>query len=407
MCGLALAYLLLKITQLTALPAGFDFRFLWVAGDMWFDGINPYGPAYQPTGEAKIDVGHVPTLWPYPPTWWVFVTPLGALDLNTANLVWNIFGLIIVTAMCGLLANAFKIGFPERGRRIAEFTGGCVSFPIFSALFFLMALLEATAILFSVGQTTLVAGLGMVLMLWSRVNRNTFLEGVGLTLMLLKPQIGAPFVILYLLLDSRTRKVILIAALLSVLLTLPSLVTAPSAVFDFVRNVIAYDGFTIANLPQSMTGIRLIIWEFSDTDIGSATATLCTLAITLLLCIGPMRLTRAQDANVHTWQVFGLTGALIVALIPLHLYDFVLIVVPLALIFRARLAGAVLAILGGLLIWRSENLIDMWAFHAPGVDIFPSSRLATIGALLFLFAAVDTVLHLNRRDTGTPNALMK
>lgn len=403
MCAMALAYLLLKITQLSALPAGYDFRFIWVAGDMWHAGINPYGPTYLAHGEANIDVGHVPVLWPYPPTWWVFATPLGALDLNTANVVWNIFGLGIVIAMCGLLTSAFTTAFPARSQMLAEFTGGQIYVPVFSVLFFLLAILEATAILFSVGQTTLIAGLGITLMLCGRVSGRFFFDAVGLTLVLLKPQIGAPFVVLYLLFDAQSRKVVLMAILLSVLLTLPSLFTAPGTILDFFRNLAAYDGFTIANLPQSMTGLRLIIWEFTGLDIGSSAATVITLVIILALCYGPTRLTRANDANEHSWQVFGLASAAIVALAPLHIYDFVLLAAPLALLFRGRIVSTLFAGLGALLIWRSENLVDVWAFHVEGVEIFPSSRLATIGALLFLVAVIDTVLRLNSQNASASN----
>ncbi|WP_170399742.1 glycosyltransferase family 87 protein [Ruegeria arenilitoris] len=403
MCALALAYLLLKITQLSTLPAGYDFRFIWVAGDMWHAGINPYGPAYLAHGETNIDTGHIPELWPYPPTWWVFAAPLGALDLNTANVVWNIFGLTIVIAICCLLTSAFTTAFPERSQMLADFTGRQIYVPLFSVLFFLLAILEATAILFSVGQTTLVAGLGIAAMLWSRVSGRIFFEAVGLTLVLLKPQIGAPFVVLYLLFDAHSRKVVLMAILLSALLTLPSLVTAPSTILDFFRNLAAYDGFTIANLPQSMTGLRLIIWEVTGLDVGSSAATIITLAIILALCYGPTRLTRASDANEHTWQVFGLASAAIVALAPLHIYDFVLLAAPLALLFRGRAISIVFAGLGALLIWRSENLAGIWAFHVEGVEIFPSSRLATIGALLFLVAVIDTVLQLNRENANASN----
>ncbi|WP_377194655.1 glycosyltransferase 87 family protein [Ruegeria meonggei] len=403
MFALALAYLLLKITQLSALPAGYDFRFIWVAGDMWHEGINPYGPTYLAHGEANIDVGHVPVLWPYPPTWWVFAAPLGALDLNAANVVWNVFGLGIVIAICGLLTSAFKTTFPGRSQMLAEFTGGQIYFPLFSVLFFLLAILEATAILFSVGQTTLIAGLGITLMLWSRVSGRIFFDAVGLTLVLLKPQIGAPFVVLYLLFDTQSRKVVLMAILLSAILTLPSLFTAPSTILDFFRNLAAYDGFTIANLPQSMTGLRLIMWEFTGLDIGSTAATIITLVIILALCHGPTRLTRASDTNEHTWQVFGLASAAIVALAPLHIYDFVLLAAPLALLFRGRVVSTLFAGLGALLIWRSENLVDVWAFHVDGVEIFPSSRLATIGALLFLVAVIDTVLRLNSQNASTSN----
>ncbi len=399
LCGLATAYLLFKIVQIADTP-GFDFRYIWLAGDMWFDGINPYDSAYEATGAAKINTGHIPIMWVYPPTWWAFATPFGALGLHAANVAWNICGIILVVAICGLAVRSFSAAFPARSQAMEECLGGLFFLPVFSVLFFLMAILEATAILFSVGQTTLIIGFGIALMLWGRVNKSLFPEAVGLMLVMLKPQIGAPFAILLLLLDPRSRKVVAIAFVLSVLLMVPSLVVAPGSILGFLSNLGAYDGFTAANLPQSMTGIRLVVWELAGIDVGNPMASVITLAIVLLLCIGPARIVRATNDDVRAWQIFGLTSAVIVAVAPLHIYDFVLIAVPLALLFRGGWASSVLAVCGSLLIWRSENLAGIWAFHAPEVEIFPGSRLATIGALLFLLAVVNVVLRLNRQDTG-------
>ncbi len=396
MCGLGVAYLLYKIQQLAGSP-GFDFRYIWLAGDMWLDGVNPYGDTYEATGAAKIEAGHVPIMWVYPPTWWAFATPFGTLGLHAANVAWNICGLVLVIAICGMTSSALISTFSSFSQSVASRFGGMVFLPVFSALFFLMAILEATAILFSVGQTTLIAGFGITLMLWGRINQRLFLEAIGLTLVILKPQIGGPIAILLLLLDHRSRKVVAISFVLSVLLMIPALVTAPGAIFHFLQNLGAYDGFTAANLPQSMTGIRLIIWEIADIDIGNPIATVVTLAVILSLCVGPARVARSEDDQVLAWQIFGLTSAVIVALAPLHIYDFVLIAVPLAMLFLGGWVSSALALCGALLIWRSENLADVWAFHVPEVEIFPSSRLATIGAIIFLLAVISVTQQLNRQ----------
>lgn len=393
----ALVYLGFKTYQVADRP-GYDFRFIWLAGDLWLEGINPYGDAYEPAGIERISQGHVPTLWPYPPTWWIFSTPFGALNLYDANVAWNMINIVFVVGGIMLLSNAFVVAFPEKNAKLTARFGGWAAVVVFCIVLFLFSVLEATAILFSVGQTTLFACFGIALMLWSRVRKVIWLEALGLALVLLKPQIGLQYAILLLLLDARSRQTALLAGLFSIGLMVPAMFTEPFVIFDFIRNVSNYDGFTDANLPLSMTGIRLVLFEFLGTDIGNLAAVACALAAIILTCAGPMRLSRSQNPAIHSWQVISLSTAVIVAVAPLHIYDFVLLVVPLPLLFCATRLGAFFAVAGAALIWRSENLAALTRFHDLDVEIFPGSRLATIGAILFLIGVAMTVAQFNTQD---------
>lgn len=392
--ALALGYLLFKTYQVSG-SAGYDFRYIWLAGDLWLDGINPYGDAYRPAAAEAITSGHRPYMWVYPPTWWVFSVPFGAMSLLGANVAWNLANTGLIIGTCALLASAFVRAFPAQSDSIATHTGSRAATAVFTATFFLAAVLEATGILYSVGQTTLLCSFGIATMLWARLQRRMLIEAAGLTLVLLKPQIGVPFAILYLVLDPRSRRVLLTAGLISAALSLPALVTAPAVFLDFAKNIAGYDAFTDANLPPSMTGVRLILWEFTAIDTGNLAGTGIALAAMLLVCAGPLRLNRAADPVLHAWQTLALATAVIVACTPLHIYDFVLIMIPLPMLLCARWPGRVAGVIGMILIWRSENLAALTAFHVPEVEIFPGSRLATIGAFLFLAGIVDAVVGMN------------
>ncbi|MGR3762388.1 hypothetical protein ACUXV3_19980 (plasmid) [Roseobacteraceae bacterium NS-SX3] len=397
LCAAALGYMGFKTWQMAGRP-GYDFRYIWLAGQLWLEGTDPYGAAYQPAGTVRIAQGHVPEMWVYPPSWWPLAVPFGALGLQAANVAWNLLNILLLTAAAGLAARGFARVFPGRTTALAARLGlstGSGAAVLFCLTLFLLAVLEATGILFSVGQTTALAAFGLALMLPGREGQQAWGGALGLALLMLKPQIGLAYAVLLLLLNGRTRRMVLYAVGISGLLALPALLADPAAPLGFLRNVAGYDGFTAANLPHAQTGLRLILWELTGTDIGNMAATGAALAAVLAACCGPLRLACAADSGVRAWQRLALATALILALAPLHIYDFVLIVVLLPLLLTARGTAAALALAGGALIWRSENLAALTGFHAVEAEIFAGARLATLGALMVLAAVALLVRQMN------------
>ena len=59
------------------------------------------------------------------------------------------------------------------------------------------------------------------------------------------------------------------AGLLSAAISLPSFLVAPTAAFDWLANLPHYDEFASADWPQSITGIRHVIWTVTGLDLGS------------------------------------------------------------------------------------------------------------------------------------------
>ncbi len=81
--------------------------------------------------------------------------------------------------------------------------------------------------------------------------------------------------------------------------------------------------------------------------------------------------------------------AVTTAVAPLHFYDLVIIGPALFLpLFGVNFFARILAVAGLLILWRAENLGSLTGLLSHGVEVFPASHLATIGAMLFLIAIV-------------------
>lgn len=390
--ALGAAWYLYRVSLSVSRDAGYDFRYLWLAGRLWLDGVSPYLPGYQEAGAALIDRGHVPELWVYPPNWWAISSALGLTGLSDAGFRWNLTGIAFAALSSLLTVAAFRRLHP---RAVFHIPGVGNLFAHGGALallhFFGTAALEATALTLAVGQTSLLVLFGMALLLFGASRASLPLAVTGLALIFLKPQIGIVFLIVLPFLGVWARRLVLWAIAVSAALALPALIADPDVLTNFVRNVAAYDGFTDANLPQAMTGLRLAVWELIGRDIGNIAAAGVTVAAALLLFAGPFGPLAAAEPEVRVWQAVTLIVALMAAIAPLHYYDFVLVVALVPALLLARGLARVAGLIGGALILRADGLGKLTGLYDPEVAIFEGSILATIGGVLLLVAAADAV----------------
>ena len=63
------AFILLRSVH--APVAEVDFRFFWLAGTLWAEGIDPYGAQFRTAGAALLPPGNEVLYRFYPPQWWV------------------------------------------------------------------------------------------------------------------------------------------------------------------------------------------------------------------------------------------------------------------------------------------------------------------------------------------------
>lgn len=389
----AIAYLVFKTATLAAEP-GYDFRYLWVAGRMWLDGLNPYEPQYQQVGAALISQGHVPLQWVYPPSWWLICTPLGLLDLKHANVAWNVLNIILLIAGSLLITRSYRAAFPDEKvvlPGLGDLLAGRVDAT--AAHLLVMAALQATMLVFAAGQTSILIYFGVAAVLYGLTTNARWWTVIGLVIVFLKPQIGLILAASVFFHGSLLRREIITAAIISALLATPALLADPGSPLAFVRSVATYDAMTAANLPQAMTGLRLVVWELAHLDIGNMAAAAITAGAAVAVGLGPLRPADGAPLAVRGWQLISLAVGLTAALGPLHYYDFVLIGTLLFPMLAARAAWRWAGIVGVVLIFRADDLGKATGLYDPQVPIFEGSILSTVGAFLMCAALWSAIRY--------------
>lgn len=381
--GLAFAYLVFKAATIAAAP-GYDFRYIWVAGSAWIHGVSPYGENYGELSSTLISSGHVPEMWFYPPNWWPIASFTALFDLRTSFVVWTALNLAMTLGASVLLVHAFRTAFPGAQIRLPLLGDMMRSWWSAALLhFFIVAVLEATAIAFSVGQTSGFGYFGVALLLYGMSSGRSAFTIAGLVLLFLKPQIALPFAALFCFMSARSRLELILALAVSALLATPALIADPGAIGAFLTNLRAYDGYTDANLPAATTGMRILVWQLISVDWGNAMWAIAAALLTLALCFGPLRIARAEAEPARAWQVVSIATAALLAIAPLHYYDFMLAAVLLfALLSNASWRPMVVGLAGAALIIRADQLGGALGLYDPEVPIFEGSLLATIGAIL-------------------------
>jgi hypothetical protein len=145
-----------------------------------------------------------------------------------------------------------------------------------------------------------------------------------------------------------------------------------------------------------MTGIRHLVWETTNFDVGNKLAVLITLAAVFAVFVGPFRVDRSPDSAIRAWQIVATVTALTLMFAPLHTYDFVLIALVALVPLRSRPTITGIALVGLAVMLRAENMADLTGFHQEGVNIFPGSRLLSLGALVFGATVIASMAYWNR-----------
>lgn len=392
-----LFYLLFKTYQVSSV-ATYDFKYIWLAGKLWLQGVNPYTAEYAEFARQNINQGHVPSMWVYPPNFYIPAILSGLTPVNLSSILWNVAGVVMIIASSALLtAAALPISIktlPDTG--FLRLVRKRLTSPL--NLFFihlgLMATLQATAITLSVGQTSILIYFGVSLLLYGLKKNFKWTSGIGLAITFLKPQIGA-IVLIVILLHKTNWMMFVRAAIVSAAISLPAFIQSPLVIFDWLRNVHRYDGYAVANMPQSTTGLRNVFWDLFSSDIGNMTSMIASLIVIGGLCITLKYLRRGMEAQSeaqHTAKMIIISSIAILALAPLHIYDFVLFGIVLLTLMTMSGMNLIFTGIGAFLLWRADDIAAMTGFYAHGTEHFEGTRLATLGAIIVSYALVRWVL---------------
>jgi len=178
--AVSILYFVLKVTQLGDWP-GYDFRYFWLAGEIWLHGGSPYDGTFAEQALRLAEFGHTPEIMAYPPNLWIVSGPLALTSISNAHVIWLLLSCVLLVASSFLVVSAF---WSEPRDRRGYFAAVALH------LFF-VALFQATAIGLSSGQMSALLYFGMALLLFALRANLTFLAVAGLAILFLKPQVGA------------------------------------------------------------------------------------------------------------------------------------------------------------------------------------------------------------------------
>lgn len=348
-----------------------DFSYIYTAGTVWSQGLDPYGPDFARLGQ---NLPGAP-IWAYPPQWWAIATALAALDPGPAYLAWRV-------ANIALLAIGSVLLWRTSGDKPHA---AAPPFALAGFVFFL-ADSEATAAALGLGQTSIIAFAGIALFVAGAGRKDTALAATGLVLLLLKPQFGIMFM-LFALCRRELRRPALIAGITTALLTVPVLaqfgiagsIESASRLLD---NLAIYS--TVQwNRPLELAGLSFLIAAAGGPGLSSF------VYIGAAAVIAVLSLDDRWDAR-DIWIVMVSTALF---LIPLRGYDFVIAASLVLVIDRYQPWARLCVLLGLALLWRPgavSALFDQSGLESSAVAPVTIAYIAlyTAGGLLFFVSAI-------------------
>lgn len=350
-----------------------DHRYIWLAGELWENGENPYSSAYIETAALFFEEGFRPTWWVYPPSWWTIARATSAFDYESSVVLWRIF-----IVFCLVAANAVASATALRHLGVkALWAHGLYWAFTFSAV--------AVAMTVAIGQTSTMAYLGAALFVLAYFERSKVFMVVALVVLGLKPTTGVIFA-LFLLPSLFWWPALIGAAFVTGLLSAPSILTnGVMPVISGMASRLSEYGTDPANAPAEMTGARHLADLFFNADANS----FLLVGIAAVIAIGVGLLFRSRLTMVERGCSMGLLLSSTAFFIPLHLYDLPVIF---PIIFLAVPFGrmpAIILVLGMLVLWQSRKLEAALNLTSPETYYFGGSLLTSLVflglILLFLY----------------------
>ncbi len=288
-----------------------NFSKFWIAGHMVLRGLNPYDPAQWYREHVQLGATWIPDrifLYPLPQAF--FLAPLGLLSASQAFLVWSFLSQLTIAAACFLLLRSTA---SARKKRLFV---PAVLFLLFFGPVYLSLQLG------SIGSIALAVLVGAILLL---DRGKTFLAGLLLSLLILKPSQALPILLLIgcWFLFERNWKAIVGMLVGGVALLISGLLYDPQWIQKFLGNSETVSARTLG-LQSNVFGFAYLacnrnvncMWIFGST------------AAIVVMLFGAFYLWRNRR-RLTAWQAFNIIIPLsFVSALYLWSYDQLLYVIP-------------------------------------------------------------------------------
>lgn len=366
-----------------------DFKYFWLSGQIWLDGLAPYGEAFDALGGEAFPGEKVNPFF-YPPNWWPFASLTALTDARTAENIWAIASVaalgIAVWQMTGLSQTArLAIG---RWRLFALILFGIVVFS------------HSATIALHIGQPTLFLLCAFTSLLVGLRDQNRTLLTLTLVFLLLKPQFSLPLSFALFVCISWARVPVLIADAITGVLALIGLgFSAPMETFSqFLANVALYNAFP-ENWPIHMAGPLFACALLGLSELSAFVwLGLCFLSV---LAIAGLARTRKLDFGQSALSIdlAILVAAVTVFLMPTHNPDTLLVMPALLLLERGQFRERIMILIGATLLMRAFSLSTMLEGFIFAEKTVWVGLLDTTGTLLMASACAFLFLQLRSAQT--------
>lgn len=363
-----------------------DFKYIWLAGDLWGDGINPYSGAFVARGETLFQGGNIPLFWVYPPNWWLISSAFGAMPYEVAGLVWRSLSAASLLVGCATVSHTM-LGQFQRTPPLVHL-----------AFWLICATMSATAISLSLGQTSMLMFLGVSLFVSALLRENRSLMAVSLVILALKPTLGLA-IAAALFPNRRWWPAIVVAGGATVLLTLPAVFQHGLAeVFGNMLDRLRDYGQTDVNRPPEMTGIRHLADRLFGIELGTFQCLAMGILTNILFGFVLYRASPGATVKLIIAGILVSTGFFV----PLHTYDLIFICLVVVLLSGQPIPLQLICVGCVAVVWRANNIEGLSGFTDPATVYFQGglfSSLALLCAFLILSIFVG-IANVGRDSTN-------
>ena len=390
---LSVAFGYLAWKSLDASVADVDFKYLWFAGKLWAEGTSPYGMQYYERAQSLFLDTNVPKWMVYPPSWYPLAKILALLPLAVAERLWGaLSGIMIVVSGTLMLRTIWHL---RESNQIWPF----VAFATF------LGMGSATALSLSLGQTTPLMLVGVALFLHGFVARSQVTLGAALVILMLKPNLGLPFLAFLLFWRSLWPAVVGAGAVSTLSALMALLPYDPVTVIREYTQLLRSYGGDAVNAPPSLTGLINLVYHTLGLNLGGFIPVgLAIIAAVMFAFWLKAAEPKSQSPDrVRYVAALALLGS-VLFLVPLHTYD-LLLAAPLLLFLPLvdfwKRGITVFSLVPIFVLFRTNNIATATGLTFATETYFPGSSIASIALFILLLASILIVGTEARRTATT------
>lgn len=320
-----------------------DYRYIWLAGDLWTRGINPYGAQFIAQSETIFGPGNELASWMYPFHWFLPAAALALLPPQESFHAWQLLCLVL------LLVTAWLVARHDAAAGVRNRAGAWLPGVLYCLTF------TALGAALRLGNPVIVLLPGLAAIALGLATGSRALQVAGAVLVSLKPQFGLP-IMLCMLLSPQGLLSLVIAAPVVAALVIPAAIAVdlPAQVVGMLGNITGEYARIPINDPSQMIGLAAALSWLAGAEVSVSQGMILACAVAL----GAALLCRRLDLPAHRRGVaFLLVATLCVTcLVGVHPADLSLLALLLPLLGQLRGGARVAVILGYALLWRPENV---------------------------------------------------